>query len=342
MCHTHAHACLSRSALDGVNSTKQRTNVQKIIVDSRAILSKSKLVSDTYRLPSLTDGFFAWNDDDLTATPVDRSGSGHERHVRVTLTVDSARPQSSQRYVTMARKPMREVTMSTLVTYRLENGIGTIAMDDGKRNVLSLEMIRQLSDALTRAEADRAVVVVRGREGAFSAGYDLRTLRSGGADANAMGRAGFELGERMLAFPRPIVVACTGHAIAMGAFLLLSGDYRLGAAGEFKIRANEVAIGITMPFFGVEICRARLAPAHFHRAVINAEIYRPEDAVAAGFLDRVVPASDLEDAGRTVAGALAGLDQAAHAATKLRARAGALEAIRAAIEADDDFFRAFR
>ena len=76
MCHTHAHACLSRSALDGVNSTKQRTNVQKIIVDSRAILSKSKLASDTYHLPSLTDGFFAWNDDDLTATQWIVAGQG--------------------------------------------------------------------------------------------------------------------------------------------------------------------------------------------------------------------------------------------------------------------------
>lgn len=232
--------------------------------------------------------------------------------------------------------------MSTLATYRLEDGIGAIAMDDGKRNVLSLEMFRQLSDALSRAEADRAVVVLSGREGAFSAGFDLRTLRDGGADAHAMVRAGFELAARMLVFPRPIVVACTGHAIAMGAFLLLAGDYRLGAAGEFKIGANEVAIGITMPFFGVEICRQRLAPAHFHRAVINAEIYRPEDAVAAGFLDRVVPASELEDVSRTVAGALAGLDQTAHAATKLRARAGALDAVRAAIEADDDFFQALR
>ena len=232
--------------------------------------------------------------------------------------------------------------MRTLATYRLEDGIGTIAMDDGKMNALSLDMFRQLSDALARAEADRAVIVLRGREGVFSAGFDLRTLRAGGPDAYAMVRAGFELAERMLAFPRPIVVACTGHAIAMGAFLLLSGDYRLGASGAFKVGANEVAIGITMPFFGVEICRQRLAPAHFHRAVINAEIYTPEDAVAAGFLDRVVPASALEDAARTVAGELARLDQTAHAATKLRARAGALDAIRAAIEADDDFVQAIR
>jgi enoyl-CoA hydratase len=232
--------------------------------------------------------------------------------------------------------------VSTLATYRLEDGIGTIAMDDGKMNVLSLEMFRQLSDAFARAEADRAVVVLRGREGAFSGGFDLRTLRAGGPDAIAMVRAGFDLAVRMLAFPHPVVVACTGHAIAMGAFLLLSGDYRLGAAGAFKIGANEVAIGITMPFFGIEICRQRLAPAHFHRAVVNAEIYRPEDAVSAGFLDRVLPASELESAARASARELAKLDQTAHAATKLRARAGALDAIRGAIEADDDFFRALR
>jgi enoyl-CoA hydratase len=232
--------------------------------------------------------------------------------------------------------------VSTLATYRLEDGIGTIAMDDGKMNVLSLEMFAQLNDAFARAESDRAVVVLRGREGAFSGGFDLRTLRGGGGEAYTMVRTGFELAARILAFPQPVVVACTGHAIAMGAFLLLSGDYRLGAAGAFKIGANEVAIGITMPFFGIEVCRQRLAPAHFHRAVINAEIYRPEDAVAAGFLDRVVAPSELQDAARTAAGELAKLDPAAHAATKLRARAEALKAIRAAIEADDEFFQALR
>src|SRR6185503_15740762 len=125
---------------------------------------------------------------------------------------------------------------------------------------------------------------------------------------------------------------------AMGAFLVLSGDYRIGAVGAHKIGANEVAIGITMPFFGVEICRQRLAPAHFHRAVVNAEIYTPEDAVAAGFLDRVVPASELGDAARSTAARLAKLDLNAHAASKLRAREQALKAIRSAIETDATTF----
>src|SRR6266581_657121 len=191
--------------------------------------------------------------------------------------------------------------MRALVTYQLQDSIATITMDDGKMNVLSVGMFMEINDAFDRAKADRAVVVLTGREGVFSAGFDLRVLGAGGPDAYEMVRTGFELAERILSFPTPVVIACTGHAIAMGAFLLLSGDYRVGALGAHKIGANEVAIGITMPFFGIEICRQRLAPAHFHRAVITAEMYRPEDAVAAGFLDRVVPASELEDFARSTA-----------------------------------------
>jgi enoyl-CoA hydratase/carnithine racemase len=227
-----------------------------------------------------------------------------------------------------------------LVTYQLRDSIATITMDDGKMNVLSVDMFSEINGAFDRAKADRAVVVFTGREGVFSAGFDLRTLKAGGPDAGRMVRMGFELAERILAFPAPVVVACTGHAIAMGVFLLLSGDYRLGAAGTHKIGANEVAIGITMPFFGVEMCRQRLATAHFHRAVINAEIYGPEDAVVAGFLDRVVPASELQNAARHTAAQLARLDIDVHTATKLRARDHALKAVRAAIEADDAMFRA--
>jgi len=224
--------------------------------------------------------------------------------------------------------------MSTLVTYELRDSIATIAMDDGKVNALSLQMLSEINAALDRAAADGAVVVLTGREGVFSAGFDLRVLGAGGPDALGMLRAGFELAERILSFPTPVVVACTGHAIAMGVFLLLSGDYRVGAAGPFRIVANEVAIGLTMPQAAVEICRQRLAPAHFNRAVILAETYAPGDAVAAGFLDRVAQPSELRDVARGIAGQLAQLNMAAHAATKLRARNHALKALRAAIESE--------
>lgn len=224
--------------------------------------------------------------------------------------------------------------MGERTTYRLEDGIATITMDDGKVNVLSNEMQAELNAALDRAASDRAVVVLSGRPGIFSAGFNLPVLQAGGPEALAMLIGGFELAERILSFPTPVVIACPGHAIAMGVFVLLSGDYRIGANGPFKITANEVAINMTMPETAVEICRQRLAPAHFVRAVTLAEVYSPADAVAAGFLDRVVEPDELDRAAHEVATNLAALSPQAHAATKLRAKRHSLAAVRAAIEAD--------
>lgn len=229
--------------------------------------------------------------------------------------------------------------MSDVVTYQLEDSIATIRMDDGKVNALSLQMFSELNAAFDQANTDKSVVVFTGREGKFSAGFDLGALRAGGRDAAALLRSGFELAERILSFPTPVVIACNGHAIAMGVFLLLSGDYRIGVDGPYKINANEVALGLTMPRTAVEICRQRLAPAHFNRAVILAEPYSPVDAVDAGFLDRVVEASELQDVARSTAALLAKLNMDAHTATKLRARDSTLKAIRTAIEADDADFR---
>jgi len=224
--------------------------------------------------------------------------------------------------------------MSSPATYQLKDSVVTITMDDGKVNVMSVAMLTALNGALDKAAADRAVVVLTGRQGMFSAGFDLKTLTAGGPDAQKMVTMGFELAHRMLSFPTPIIVACSGHAIAMGVFLVLAGDYRIGADGPFKIGANEVAIGITMPHFGVEICRQRLAPAHFNRAVIFSEMYSPADAVPAGFLDKVVPAAELQNEAQKFAASLTKLNMTAHAASKLRLRDQTLKAIRAAIEAD--------
>jgi len=230
--------------------------------------------------------------------------------------------------------------VGTLVSYELDNSIATITMDDGRVNVLSPQMLSELNVALDRAAADRAVVVLTGRPGVFSAGFDLPVLSSGGSAAFAMVRAGFELAERILSFPAPVVIGCTGHAVAMGMFLLLSGDYRVGAAGPYKITANEVALGITMPWAAVEICRQRLAPTHLTRVVVLAEVFSPSDAVGAGLLDKVVQAAELPDVAAGTASELAKLDRDAHAASKLRARDHALKALRAAIETDDAAIRA--
>jgi enoyl-CoA hydratase len=221
-----------------------------------------------------------------------------------------------------------------LVSYRLDQSIATITLDDGKVNALSPAMMAQINAALDRAEADRATVVLTGRQGILSGGFDLKVLRGGGAEAPAMVRSGFLLAERMMAFPRPVVVACSGHAIAMAVFLLLSADYRIGAAGPYRLTTNEVAIGLVMPHAAIAITRQRLPPAQVHRALVLAEVYNPDDAVTAGILDRVVPAADLAEAARATATTLSTLDMHAHAATKLRTREVTLRALRTAVESD--------
>jgi enoyl-CoA hydratase len=230
--------------------------------------------------------------------------------------------------------------VADLLTYLRNGSVATIRMDDGKVNALSIAMQRELNQALDQAVADKASVLLTGREQRFSAGFDLNVFRQGGAAAEEMLIGGFELSYRLLSFPTPVVAACNGHALAMGAFLLLSADVRIGAAGAFKIGANEVAIGMTLPNTALEICRQRMPPTHLTRAVITAEIYSPEHAVAAGFLDHVAPAGELLARAQETAAALAKLDATAHAETKLRARAATLTAMRAAIEVDRAMMRA--
>jgi enoyl-CoA hydratase len=225
--------------------------------------------------------------------------------------------------------------VADLVTYSLQDSVATIKMDDGKVNSLSPEMLAALNRALDRAQADRAVVILTGREGRFSAGFDLGVLRAGGQAAHGMLMAGFRFCERLLSFPLPTIAACTGHAIAAGSFLLLSCDVRLGAAGAFKIGANEVAIGLNMPYSAIEVMRQRMAPRFFSRAALTAEIFAPDDAVLAGFLDQTLPPGEVLTDALTLATRFTQLDLNAHAESKRRVREGTFEALRRAIERDD-------
>jgi enoyl-CoA hydratase len=224
--------------------------------------------------------------------------------------------------------------MGNSVSYDRADGVSTIAMDDGKVNAMSLSMIGEVNAALDQAEKDATIVVLTGRPGVFCAGFDLAVFKQGYEPTMEMLRAGATLNERILTFPFPIVAACSGHGIAMGSFLLMCADYRIGIEGPFKIGMNEVAIGMTLPYFAIEIARQRLAPAHFNRATILAELYAPEDAIEPGFLDRVVAPDALLDTARQIATALAELDMKAHLATKLRVRRSALDAIRAMTDAE--------
>jgi enoyl-CoA hydratase len=232
--------------------------------------------------------------------------------------------------------------VTELVSYRLADGVATIAMDDGKVNALSLDMIAAVNTALDRAVADGAVVVLTGRPGIFSGGFDLKTLQAGGSSATAMLEGGFTLALRLLELPAPVTIACNGHAVAMGLFLLLCGDHTLGVDGPFRLVANEVAIGLTMPWTAVEICRQRLTPAGFIRIVSLAEPFTPSEAVPVGALDKVVDASTLDESAAAAAAGLARLDRKAQATTKARVRRAAVTAVRNAMAADAAAFRGLR
>ncbi|MBI5104414.1 MAG: crotonase/enoyl-CoA hydratase family protein [Solirubrobacterales bacterium] len=217
--------------------------------------------------------------------------------------------------------------MADLTSYALDGGIATITMDDGKVNALSVDLLGSISHAFDRAAADEAVVVLTGRASTFSAGFDLRAQ-----DWQAMVGAGGRLAEKLLSHPHPVVAACNGNAIAMGAFLLLSADLRIGVAGEHKLGLNEVAIGMTLPWFGIELARHRLARPWFDRCTITGALLDPEQAREAGFLDTLVAPEELAAAAQSAAHDLLRVDRKAHAATKLRVRERVLAGVRAGAE----------
>ncbi|MEO4048812.1 crotonase/enoyl-CoA hydratase family protein [Pseudomonas sp. CAU 1711] len=224
--------------------------------------------------------------------------------------------------------------MSELISYQLEDGIATLTLNNGKVNAISPDVIAAFNAALDRAVQDRAVVVITGQPGILSGGYDLKVMTSGPQNAVALVTAGSTLARRMLAHPFPIVVACPGHAIAKGAFLLLSADYRIGVEGPFNIGLNEVQIGMTMHHAGIELARDRLRKSAFHRSVINGEIFDPAGAVDAGFLDKVVPVEQLQAAALAAAQQLKKINMTAHKNTKLKVRKALLETLDKAIELD--------
>ncbi|GFM66856.1 crotonase/enoyl-CoA hydratase family protein [Pseudomonas cichorii] len=224
--------------------------------------------------------------------------------------------------------------MSDLISYQLEDGIATLTLNNGKVNAISPDVIAAFNAALDQAETDRAVVIITGQPGILSGGYDLKVMTSSAEAAIDLVSRGSTLARRMLAHPFPIIVACPGHAVAKGAFLLLSADYRIGVEGPFNIGLNEVQIGMTMHHVGIELARDRLRKSAFHRSVINAEMFDPQGALNAGFLDKVVSIDELQETARTAALQLKKINMNAHRKTKLKVRKALLDTLDAAIELD--------
>jgi enoyl-CoA hydratase len=219
-------------------------------------------------------------------------------------------------------------------TVEITNDIALIRMDDGKANAINFEMIAALNAALDTAEAEAKAIVLAGRDGRFSGGFDLNAFASLGAEGvYKLLDAGAELLLRLYGGPLPVVAACTGHAIAMGVFILNACDTRVGTAGEYKIGANEAITGMQLPIFAMELSRDRLSPTHLTRAMVQGFIYNPESAVEAGYLDMLAEPDKVEAKAMAVAGQLAQLPGTAYAWNKKSIRKGTLDRIRASLGA---------
>lgn len=219
-------------------------------------------------------------------------------------------------------------------TVEFHDDIALIRMDDGKANAFNFAMIDAVNAALDSAETKAKAIVLSGRAGRFSGGFDLVAFASLGMDGvYKLLDAGAELVHRLYGHPLPIVGACTGHAIAMGTFVLHACDTRVGAAGDYKIGANEAVTGMTLPVFAVALSRDRLSPRHVTRALLQGHIYDPVGALEAGYLDQIAAPDAVEASAIGIAKQLAQLPGGAYAANKAALRKATLERIKASLGA---------
>lgn len=199
-----------------------------------------------------------------------------------------------------------------------DDSVLLVRLDDGKANALTKDAIAEMRAHIDAAAADEKIVgvVLAGRENRFSGGFDLSVMM--GDDPQAivdLVADGGELTAHAFSANIPVVAACTGHAVAGGALLLLGCDVRVGATGEFKIGFNEVAIGMVLPDWALTIAEERLSKRHLQRAVTNARLHNSEEARDAGFLDEVVAPEDVVDRAVEIAAEFAALDPGAYAGT---------------------------
>lgn len=228
--------------------------------------------------------------------------------------------------------------MTDALTIERRGNVSVLHLDDGKANALSFELIAAIDAAITDAEADDSIgaVVIHGRPGRFSGGFDLGVMFGDDLyriiDLVATGGA---LVRRLYGASVPVVAACTGHAIAGGALMLLGCDVRVGADIPAKIGLNEVAIKMVLPDWAFTICDDRLSLRHRQRAIANARLTTPRDAVDVGFLDEVVAEDELLDRAVAIAAELADtLDPKAYLGTLIKLRGSVLTRMDEQIAAD--------
>jgi enoyl-CoA hydratase len=224
--------------------------------------------------------------------------------------------------------------VADLASYTLDNKVAVIQMDDGKANALSRPMIDALLAALGRAEQEASAVVLAGRPEKFCAGFDLRVMMSGPDAAKDLLRVGSDLLMKLYGATVPLVIACTGHALAGGALVVLTGDYRIGAQGAFKIGLNEVSLGMPVPVLAMELARDRLSKRALVQATLLGQIYDAEGAVRVGYLDEVVAPDEVLERAKAEAARLGALSRPAFRATKTRLRGKTIEYITATMDSD--------
>jgi enoyl-CoA hydratase len=225
-----------------------------------------------------------------------------------------------------------------LVEYVVRDRIAHVTIRNGKANALSPDVIAALDAALTRAEEapedEVGALLVTATPGMFSGGFDLKVMRSAPEAAGRLVTDGGALFSRMFGAGVPVIAACTGHAVAAGALLLLGADYRVGAIGDFQIGLIETKLGMVLPRWAVELSRERLTPRHFQQATVGARMYDPVGAVDAGFLDATAPADALLDAAVAEARRWAELPRAAYRGQVLMNRGDRLGRLAEAIAED--------
>lgn len=212
--------------------------------------------------------------------------------------------------------------------YEVLDNLATICIDDGKANVAGHLFFDAINEFLDRAQKEAKAVCISGRSGMFSAGFDLKEMQKGVKEMHALARRGMDLMTRLYAHPQPVLAACDGHAVGLGAFMLLASDYRIGTRNEYNVTLPETAIGMEFTPVLMALIHDRIDCRYKSPAVLQSTPFAPANAVEAGFLDELVDVGDLVAAVRGWGETVAKLPIATFAANKEDLRSSSLAVMR--------------
>ena len=220
-----------------------------------------------------------------------------------------------------------------IATLSKEGDISIIKLDDGKANAFSYDMLSQVNELLAKVPRDSGALVITGREGLFSGGFDLKTLATGDMEKiTKMVQLGYNLLLELFSFDRPIVAAVSGHSIALGLFVTCSADYRIAIDGKYVCQANEVRNNMDIPTQIMEILKARVNKKYFYPAVYHSDAYSVQESIEVGFIDEVVSEDQFMERAMEKAKELATLPHPFYANTKKTAQEDVRQKIADAIE----------